>query len=117
MNWKEIPRPARKADYRYKHLRLLADPPEDGIWRAPGQNPLPVKTGDVLTVHARRNAKDTWSAGGYIPSVTHWGDMRILELTWTCHHCGSSHSLLIPEAWLDEGKAVFVEPIEGAGHE
>ena len=30
-NWKEVERPARKADYRYKYLRLLAVPPEQRI--------------------------------------------------------------------------------------
>lgn len=116
MNWKEIPRPARKADYRYKYLQLLCPPPEDGHKPAPGDPPLPIRAGDVLRISMRRNALETWEKTN-IPNVSAWGDMRILELTWKCPCCGSRHAVMIPEAWLDEGRAVFVEPIlEGAGH-
>ena len=44
--WKETPRPARKADYRYKDLRLLAMPPEQRIADVPiKQRELPVRKG------------------------------------------------------------------------
>lgn len=108
-DWKEVNPPARKADYRYKHLRLLAEPPADGQQRAPAAKPLPVRIGDVAKISMRRAAKDTWGHSG-IPDVSQWGDIRVLDLEWTCPHCAHSHHFMIPESWLDEGKAVFVEP-------
>ena len=35
MSWKEVPAPARKADYRYKFLRLLDTPPRQRIGYGP----------------------------------------------------------------------------------
>lgn len=116
-NWKEIPRPARKADYRYKFVRLSCPPPEAGQSRAPGDPALPIHAGDVLQITIRRNARDTWGNCS-TPNVADWGDIRVLELRWICPCCGSWHAVFIPESWLDDGKAVFVEPNhEGVDHE
>lgn len=115
--WKEIPRPARKADYRDKFLRLSCPPPEDGQQRDLGRPLFPIQSGDVLRISMRRNARDTREACS-IPSVSSWGDIRILELRWICPCCGSWHAIMIPESWLDDGKAVFVErETEGESHE
>lgn len=115
VTWKDVPPPAKKADYRYKHLCLLAVPPVEGILRSPGTPPLPVRINDVTKISMRRAAKETWSAC-YLPDVTSWGDIRILELEWKCPHCAEAHRILIPESWIAEGKAVFVEPVKEESH-
>lgn len=48
--WKEVERPARKADYRDKFLRLSCPPPEDGQQRDPGRPLLPIQAGAVLRI-------------------------------------------------------------------
>lgn len=112
--WKEVPVPAKKADYRYKHLRLLAEPPLDGQTRISSGMPLPIQVGDVAEIINRRCARDTWGIVS-IPNVSSWGDIRVLELRWKCPHCDQGHPFLIPENWITEGKAVFVE--KEASHE
>lgn len=108
--WKEVERPARKADYRDKFLRLSCPPPEGGQQRAPGRPLFPIQSGDVLRISMRRNAKDTCHVS--IPNVSAWGDVRVLELRWICPCCESWHAIIIPESWIDEDKAVFVEPVQ-----
>ena len=116
-DWKEIPRPARKADYRYKFVRLSCPPPEDGQRRASGDPALPIHAGDVLQISMRRNARDTRESCT-VSNVAAWGDIRVLELRWKCPCCAIGHSVIIPESWLDDGKAVFVERVtEGESHE
>ena len=116
-NWKEVERPARKADYHYKFVWLSCPPPEDGQMRPSGAAPLPIRIGDVLQISMRRNARDTWSICSS-PGVSRWGDIRVLELHWKCAYCASTHAVVIPESWIDEGKAVFVERVtEGESHE
>ncbi len=34
---------------------------------------------------------------------------RVLELRWKCPHCDYAHEVFIPESWIAEGKAQFVE--------
>lgn len=115
--WKYVSPPARKADYRNKHLRLLAEPPEDGQRRGLDDPQLPVRSGDVLWIAARRNAQETRERCTG-PDVAAWGNVRVLEMRWKCPCCASVHMIIIPESWLDEGKAVFVElATDGDGHE
>lgn len=109
--WNVCEQPKRKADYVHKYLRLEDAPPPQvaTVNRFYGaQYKLPIKAGAVLQILARRNAKDTAHVVS-IPNVSHWGDIRILELRWCCPYCYQVHSVMIPESWLDEGKAVFVE--------
>ena len=112
VTWKDVPPPAKKADYRYKHLRLLAEPPVDGQPCSPETPPLPVRIGDVARIAMRRAAKETRGICS-ITDVSSWGAIRVLELEWKCPHCAEAHHILIPESWIAEGKAVFVEKAEG----
>ena len=114
--WKEVESPARKADYRYKFVKLSCPPPVEGQGRPAGEPPLPIRIGDVLQISMRRNAKETCHVS--IPNVSAWGDVRVLELRWICPCCENGHAIMIPESWLDDGKAVFVErETEGGNHE
>lgn len=105
--WREIPIPARKTEYEHKHLHLRADP--DRYRRPEEFGRYDVDLTDTIVLLTRRcNAKDTM----YSPiDVSHWGAIRVLRIRWYCRHCGSAHECYIPEAWLEEGKAVFVERI------
>jgi hypothetical protein len=110
--WREIPVPERKADYAGKHLRLLANPeqyePPKQFWHE-GYSGKPDLTGRVVYLHRRLNARETMNSAH---DVSRWGDVRVLAITWHCTRCGASHSGYIPESWLEEGKAVFVERVK-----
>lgn len=112
--WKEVPAPTRKADYRYKHLRLLDTPPRQQIDYGPDgiywKSELPVQTGDVVQIVMRRSAAETRHICS-VSDVSAWGD-RVLEVEWPCPHCLHPHHVIIPEHWIAEGKAVFVEKCE-----
>jgi len=109
--WREIPIPARKTEYEGKRLLLLANPeryetpkqyrPDDYIEQ-------PDLTDWVVRLARRCNAKDTM---GSPDDVSRWGSIRVLRIGWRCPHCGCAHSCYIPESWLEEGKAVFVEKV------
>ncbi len=112
--WKEAPAPARKSEYRFKHLRLLAAPPRQQIGYGPEgrywKPELPVQAGDVVQIVMRRSAAET----GHVCSVNDvsaWGE-RVLEVEWSCPHCLHPHHVMIPESWIAGGKAMFVEKIE-----
>lgn len=109
MFWIAVPPPIRKPDWRYKHMRLLAVPPKQRIPGDPtGQRELPVQIGDVVKVYMRRRAEETAHVCS-ISDVSTWGNVRVLEVEWDCPHCGHPHHIMIPESWVAEGDAVFVE--------
>jgi hypothetical protein len=110
--YREIPAPGRKADYVGCHLFLLEDSPADQRERVrkyfpdrPYRKNYAAK-GDVVRIVRRMNAKDT-SCGSR--DVSFWGSIRILSVTFECATCGTTHQDYIPESWIAEGKAVFVE--------
>lgn len=105
--WTEIPTPPRKADWRFKYLKLLALPPEQNLKGSDGRRSLPLEVGAIVKIEMRRKASDTWAMPSR-PDVSKWGDLRVLEVIWCCGYCGSSHSFFVPETWVAEGKAVFV---------
>ena len=112
VKWREIPIPARKPEYEGKHLRLLEDPPRDVIpleaWPDGYPGP-PDLTDELVYVHRRMNAKDTMHSP---IDVSHWGSVRVLRISWNCPYCASGHHCYIPESWLAEGKAVFMERVK-----
>ncbi len=108
--WREIPIPSRKTEYEGKHLLLLdnpqkLDPPRE-YWPA-GYEPIDL-TDSVVKLYKRRNAKETMHSPR---DVSGWGSIRVLQILWRCVHCNMSHECYIPESWLEEGKAVFVEKV------
>lgn len=109
MNWHPVEPPKRKADYRDKYLRLRATPPPATYdWKNEVQGqPLPVQPGDIAQIYMRRAYRDIEDVVG--KGFEHIYGERVLELKWICPHCGHSHRLFIPEAWISEGKAEFVE--------
>lgn len=109
MSWKAVSPPARKADWRYKHLRLLAFPPSSKYdWENNRPfPPLPVQIGDVAQIYMRRDYGDIKDVVGH--GLEQEYGKRVLEVYWKCPHCEHSHSLFIPESWIAEGKAEFVE--------
>lgn len=112
MVWKKIEPPKKKADYRYKYLCLLASPPPSKYDWANGRlyPPLPVQPGDVAQIHMRRDYREIEQIVGHNLEQTY--GKRVLELRWKCPHCDHAHEVFIPESWLAEGKAEFVEAEE-----
>ena len=79
MSLKDVPVPARKADYRFKHLRLLAVPLRQAII---GNPELHVKIGDVVHIFMRRSYDDAGDL--WIRDISGWPRERILEVEWIC---------------------------------
>lgn len=107
MSWKKVEPPRTKAEWRYKHLRLLALPPRQVTI---GKPELPVKIGDVVRIFMRRSYDDAGNL--WTHDISEWPRERILEVEWGCPHCGHMHRSLIPESWITEGRAEFVEKDE-----
>jgi hypothetical protein len=110
--FREIPAPARKADYVGCCLFLRADSPDDQRVHVrryfpdrPYRKDYAAK-GDIVKIVRRLNAKDTIYSGR---NVSGWGSIRILDVQFDCTTCGVTHRDFIPEAYIGEGKAVFVE--------
>jgi len=98
--WKAVSPPKHKKDYVGKYLDPLKE-------RAPGERggSLPPK-GTLLYIDRRLNAQETMH--GSI-DVACWGKIRILRCSWRCGACGAGHICYIPESWIEDGHAVFVE--------
>ena len=111
--WRETPIPARKADYEGKFLRLLEDLPEENDiprrWWPEGYSGKPDLTDMLVRLEKRLNAKDTMHSAH---DVSSWGSIRVLRISWACPYCASTHQCYIPEAWLAEGRAVFMERVK-----
>lgn len=62
-------------------------------------------TASLVRIDRRKNAMDTM---GCSHDVSHWGNIRILAVSWTCKECGAMHTGYLPEHLVLEGKAVFM---------
>ena len=92
IEWREVSPPKFKKVYPGKYVRV----PDFGRrdyenW--PGACLPP--DGSVCSIHAR---------------YTDGGRAKLL-LEWRCPSCLDVHDAHVPESWLDEGKASFVEPV------
>lgn len=111
MNWKEVPAPGRKPEYIGKFILLKENMPSQrnpsfhSLDRGPTEFLPPA--GSVVKIYSRLNALSTQQS---CRDVAHWGNVRILTVDWTCPHCEAVHRYSLPESWLAEGRAVFVEP-------
>lgn len=102
-NYREIPAPARKADYVGNHILVKADLPG----RKYVHESYPLRAGMVAVIERRMNAMETMHS---TMDVAGWGSIRVLRLRWTCPTCESWHTGYVPESWIEEGKLVFVLP-------
>lgn len=96
---KETGAPKFKKEWPGKRLLLKAPHPDGGVTPSEGQEPL-------VRIERRLNAKDT-NNGPH--DISRWGAIRVLKVNYRCKYCGAHHSGYLPESWIDEGKAVFVE--------
>jgi len=62
--------------------------------------------GTPLLIERRLNAQETQNSSH---DVHRWGKIRILRLAWHCKACGALHVGYMPESWIEDGHAVFVE--------
>lgn len=95
--------PQRKADWPGSRLLLHSDCPQR---YGPDEHASPVGKGSVVFLQRRLNAKDTMHN---CRDVSSWGSIRVLDVHTYCPTCRSMCQEYIPETWLDEGKAEFVD--------
>ena len=94
---KVIEAPKLKKDWVGKTL-LLKEHCKDG-----NLTPLPEMP---LLITRRMNAREAmYNARGII----NWGPAKILKCDWKCPTCSAIHTGYLPERWIEEGKAYFVE--------
>lgn len=112
MSGKRVDPPRTKAEWRDRVLCLQETPPScryDGV-NEKSAPPLPIKPGDTVKIYMRRNLTEvTWWTP---PDMKEYFGKRVLEVIWECPHCYNQHHLIIPESWIAEGKAHFVEAEE-----
>lgn len=107
-NWKVTDIPKRKMDYEGKYLKLLVDSPNvrGGIKPRPSL----LKAGSILWITARVNqGQAAMSSYPSNPSLYKDSKDRVLKVQWHCPICDTPHYEGLPEAWIAEGKLVFVE--------
>ena len=92
IEWRVVEPPKYKKDYEGKLLRIKQI---NHKYRVGAHLPP-----DGAVCHIERR----YNGGGAGNSFT-------LEVSWGCPACDSRHRETIPEAWITEGKAHFVEPI------
>ena len=102
MKYVKVDPPKKKGDWPGKLLRLEVAP---SPWSGVVKRWLP-EAGAIVRIFKRLNAKETWGLGDDCSSL---GDIRVLKLHCRCLHCHVLHVCFIPESWVVEGKAVFVE--------
>lgn len=100
--YKKIDPPKKKADWPGKLLELAVAPPR---WQEIVPRYLP-EVGAIVRIARRMNAKDTQ---GSCDDCSHWGNFRVLKVHCECPHCHVRHTCFVPECWIAQGKAFFVE--------
>ncbi len=107
-NWKNADTPKRKADYEGRHIKLLADSPN--VRYGIKSSPSLLKAGSIVRITARVNQGQA-AMSSYPSNSSLYADSkdRVLKVQWHCPTCGISHFEGLPEAWIAEGKLVFVE--------
>lgn len=89
IDWKSVPPPKYKKDYEGKLLRI----PTFSRYRPDGADLPP--DGAVVYIERRYNN----------------GSQFEMQVSWCCPACDQPHTGYVPEAWIAEDKAHFVEPI------
>lgn len=107
-NWQDAETPKRKADYEGRHIRLLVDSPN--VRYGIKSRPSLLKAGSIVTIVARVNQGQA-ATSSYPSNSSLYSDSkdRVLKVQWHCPTCDISHFEGLPEAWIAEGKLVFVE--------
>jgi hypothetical protein len=100
VDWKEVPPPKFKKDYPQKLLRVMKMPAQGqyiggSYYEGCELERYYIPNGSVFKIQRRIKA----------PSMP-----AILACSWFCPACGHDHERIIQEAFIGEGKAVFVEP-------
>ena len=93
---KKVDSPKHKKDWIGKQLLLKRG------WE-PGRCTPP--DGIAVKIYRRLHALETLNCGIDVSGL----EVRIIKVSWTCPHCGASHQGYIPERWIEEGEAFFVE--------
>ncbi|AAS94719.1 hypothetical protein [Nitratidesulfovibrio vulgaris] len=86
--------PVRKKDWPGCSIIMMADEPSGRF-----------KEGSRLLVTRRMHSRDTMHTAQDISS---W-DTRVLKVEGRCPTCYALHAAYIPEHWIADGKAVFVQ--------
>lgn len=106
-NWKETETPKRKMDYEGQYIKLLVDSPNV---RGLDSSRSLLTAGSILRITFRCNyGMAAMSSFPCKHSLFQDGKDRVLKVQWHCPTCDTPHYEGLPEAWIAEGKIVFVE--------
>lgn len=112
---RELAIPKYKKDWPGKTLLMKEDCPLTH-WRGgkPGQPSL-LTAGEVVRLErflSREEARmSRWR------ELYRWSEegQRVIKLSWSCPHCAHTHEDFIPESFIRQKKAIFVEITESEG--
>lgn len=62
--------------------------------------------GVTVVIQRRMSAAETMNAA---LDLSRFGQERFLKVSWHCQHCAAIHNGFLPERWIAEEKAFFVE--------
>ncbi|HIW78393.1 MAG TPA: hypothetical protein H9874_04515 [Candidatus Bilophila faecipullorum] len=109
---RELAIPKYKKDWPGRTLLMKEDCPLTH-WRAgkPGQPSL-LTAGEVVTLERFLSREEARMSGW--SELYRWTDegQRVIKLSWSCPHCAHTHEDFIPESFIRQKKALFVEVIE-----
>ncbi len=107
--WKLAQQP-KKGEYKDKALLMLADSPNTVSWL--DKTPSPLKAGSIIHIERRLTLADARAVQCIHPKhlVADGPDnTRMLRVSYKCPHCHGTREEILPEAWIDASKLVFIE--------
>ncbi len=106
---RELSIPRFKKDWPGKTLLMKEDSPVqrgNSYW---GFKPSLVKKGDTVTIQRFISRQEGLSFEKTL--VREWieSGQRVLQIVWLCPVCGTHHTDYLPESFIREQKAIFIE--------
>lgn len=102
--------PPKKGDYKDKALLMLADSPNTVFWL--DKTPSPLKTGFIIHIERRLTLADARAVQCIHPRhllMDAPDNTRMVRISHKCSYCYGTREEIFLEAWIDEGKLVFIE--------
>lgn len=106
--WVEKLPPARKGDWDGRYLRLMANSTVTYGWHE--KRPSLLIADSIVQIVRRTSVKQNSHGSLPVPpECKGLSDAKLFDVKWLCPLCGVAHRELLPQSWVDDRKAIFVE--------
>lgn len=112
---RELAIPKYKKDWPGKTLLMKEDCPTTH-WRAGKRDqPSLLTAGEVVRLERFLSRDEARMSG--CGQLYRWSEegQRVIKISWSCPHCAHTHEDFIPESFIRQKKAIFVEITESEG--